>query len=246
MEQEDWILHLTEVRKRLLIVFAWFIVTLCVGLYLSSDILLYLKSQPLIGEIKWNVFSFTDGLMIYMKCAFLFAALFTVPVVLYQAWVFVKPGLTESESRSALPYIPVAFALFIIGVSFSYWVVFPMMMRFMIRMNQSIGAVETYGIDRYFAFLFQIVIPMAIAFELPVVLLFLTKIGLLTPQILKMSRKYAYIALTITGSCISPPDMISHLSVTVPLILLFEISVLVAGWQWRAMQRVAKLNLIED
>ncbi|MDR6549861.1 twin-arginine translocase subunit TatC [Paenibacillus qinlingensis] len=246
MEQEDWILHLTEVRKRLLIVFAWFIVTLCVGLYLSSDILLYLKTQPLIGEIKWNVFAFTDGLMIYMKCAFLFAGLFTIPVILYQAWAFVKPGLTESESRSALPYIPVAFALFIIGVSFSYWVVFPMMMRFMIRMNQSIGAVETYGIDRYFAFLFQIVIPMAIAFELPVVLLFLTKIGLLTPQILKKSRKYAYIALTITGSCISPPDMISHLSVTIPLILLFEISVLVAGWQWRAMQRVAKLNLIEE
>jgi sec-independent protein translocase protein TatC len=242
MEQEDWILHLTEVRKRLLIVFAWFVVTLGVGLYFASDILLYLKSQPLIGEVKWNVFSFTDGLMIYMKCAFLFAALFTVPVILYQAWAFVKPGLTETESRSALPYIPVAFALFIIGVSFSYWVVFPMMVRFMIRMNQSIGAVETYGIDRYFAFLFQIVVPMAIAFELPVVLLFLTKIGLLTPQILKNSRKYAYIALTITGSCISPPDMISHLSVTVPLILLFEISVLVAGWQWRAMQRVAKLT----
>ncbi|WNR42104.1 twin-arginine translocase subunit TatC [Paenibacillus roseipurpureus] len=242
MEQEDWILHLTEVRKRLLIVLAWFIVTVSLGFYFSSDILLYLKSQPLIGEIRWNVFSFTDGLMIYVKCAFLFAALFTLPVILYQVWAFVRPGLTETESRNALPYIPVAFALFIIGVSFSYWVVFPMMVRFMMRMNHRIGAVETYGIDRYFAFLFQIVVPMAIAFELPVVLLFLTKIGLLTPEILSKSRKYAYLALTITGSCISPPDMISHLSVTVPLILLFELSVIVAGWQWRAMQRVAKLT----
>lgn len=237
MEQEDLILHLTEVRKRLIIVLAWFVIMLCAGLYLSSDILLYLKTQPMIGEIKWNVFSFTDGLMIYMKCAFLFALLFTVPLILYQLWAFVRPGLTEAESRSALPYIPVAFALFIIGVAFSYWVVFPMMVRFMMRMNQTIGAVETYGIDRYFGFLFQIVFPMAIAFELPVILLFLTKIGMLTPQRLKMSRKYAYIALTITGSCISPPDMVSHLSVTVPLLLLFEISALASNWQWRAMMR---------
>lgn len=236
MEQEDLIRHLTEIRKRLIIVLAWFVIMLSTGLYLSGDILLYLKSQPLIGEIKWNVFSLTDGLMIYMKCAFLFALLFTIPVILYQLWAFVRPGLTESESRSALPYIPVAFALFIIGISFSYWVVFPMMIRFMMRMNQAVGAIETYGIDRYFGFLFQIVFPMAIAFELPVILLFLTKIGLLTPERLKMSRKYAYIALTITGSCISPPDMVSHLSVTIPLILLFEISVLAANWQWRAMR----------
>ncbi|MCY9663860.1 twin-arginine translocase subunit TatC [Paenibacillus alginolyticus] len=236
MEQEDWIFHLTEVRKRLLIVFAWFVVTLSVGLYVSPRILRYMKSQPLVGEINWNVFSFTDGLMIYMKCAFLVALLFTVPVLLYQVWAFVRPGLTDAEAKSTLPYIPVSFALFIIGVSFSYWVVFPMMIRFMIRMNHTVGAVETYGIDRYFSFLFEVVFPMAIAFELPVVVLFLTRIGLLTPQRLKMTRKYAYVGLAIIGSCISPPDMISHLSVTVPLILLFEISVMVAGWQWRTMQ----------
>lgn len=236
MEQEDWIYHLTEVRKRLLIVFAWFVVTLSVGLYVSPRILRYMKSQPLVGEINWNVFSFTDGLMIYMKCAFLVALLFTVPVLLYQVWAFVRPGLTDAEAKSTLPYIPVSFALFIIGVSFSYWVVFPMMIRFMIRMNHTVGAVETYGIDRYFSFLFEVVFPMAIAFELPVVVLFLTRIGLLTPQRLKMTRKYAYVGLAIIGSCISPPDMISHLSVTVPLILLFEISVMVAGWQWRTMQ----------
>ncbi|NOU89673.1 twin-arginine translocase subunit TatC [Paenibacillus sp. LMG 31460] len=236
MEQEDWIFHLTEVRKRLLIVFAWFVVTLSIGLYVSPRILRYMKSQPLVGEIKWNVFSFTDGLAIYMKCAFLVALLFTVPVLLYQVWAFVRPGLTDAEAKSTLPYIPVSFALFIIGVSFSYWVVFPMMIRFMIRMNHTVGAVETYGIDRYFSFLFEVVFPMAIAFELPVVVLFLTRIGLLTPQRLKMTRKYAYVGLAIIGSCISPPDMISHLSVTLPLILLFEISVMVAGWQWRTMQ----------
>lgn len=171
-----------------------------------------------------------------MKCALLFALLFAVPVILHQLWGFVRPGLTEAEARSTLPYIPAAFVLFLAGAAFGYMVVFPMMLHFMKTMNLTIGAVETYGIDRYFSFLYEIVFPMAVAFEMPVVLMFLTKLGLLTPERLKMTRKYAYIILAIVGSCISPPDMISHLSVTVPLFLLFEISVFVSGRQWRAMQ----------
>ncbi|MCZ8515419.1 twin-arginine translocase subunit TatC [Paenibacillus filicis] len=236
MEQEDWIFHLTEVRKRLLIVGGWFVVTLGLGMYVSPQILRYIKSRPMEGGIEWNVFSFTDGLLIYMKCAILFAVLFTMPLLLYHLWAFVRPGLTDSEARSTLPYIPAAFALFLFGVAFSYLVVFPMMLRFMKSINHTIGAVETYGIDRYFSFLFDIVFPMAVAFELPVVLLFLTRIGLLTPDRLRRARKYAYVGLTIVGSCISPPDFVSHLSVTIPLILLFEISVFFSGRQWRMMR----------
>ncbi|MBB3130721.1 sec-independent protein translocase protein TatC [Paenibacillus rhizosphaerae] len=236
MDQDNWIVHVAEARKRLIIVGICFMVTFAAGLYAAPGILLYLKSQPLAEPIAWNVFSFTDGILIYMKCALIFALMFTVPVLLYQLWAFVKPGLTEHEAKSAFPFIPVAFMLFLAGLSFSYYVVFPMMLKFMKRMNQTIGAIETYGIDRYFGFLFDLVIPMAIAFELPVVILFLTRIGLLTPDSLKKTRKYAYLGLAILGSCISPPDFVSHLSVTIPLILLFEISVYVSGRQWRKMQ----------
>jgi sec-independent protein translocase protein TatC len=242
MDQEDWILHLSEIRKRLLLVTVWFITTMCAGLYVSPAILRFMKSQPSAEHIEWNVFSFTDGLMIYMKCALLFALLFTLPLLLYQLWAFVRPGLTEQEAKGTLPYIPAAFGLFLAGLSFSYLVVFPMMIGFMKKMNQSIGAVETYGIDRYFSFLFDIVMPMAIAFELPVVMLFLTRIGLLNPQRIKATRKYAYVGLAITGSCISPPDMISHLSVTIPLILLFEISVYISSRQWGTVRQSATNN----
>lgn len=236
MEQIDWVYHLTEVRKRLLIVFGWFSAAMCAGLFLSPRLLAMLKSQPAAEGVEWNVFSFTDGLMIYMKCALLVAVLFTLPILLYQLWAFVRPGLTEAEAKAALPFVPVSFALFLSGASFGYFVVFPMMLRFMKTMNRTIGAIETYGIDRYFSFLFSVVFPLAVAFELPVVLLFLTKIGLLTPERLKTARKYAYVGLTIVGACISPPDLLSHLSVTIPLIGLFEISVLVAGRQWRVMR----------
>lgn len=233
MEQEDWMDHLTEMRKRLLLVSGWFAAALCAGLYVSPGILRFIKSQPGADGIEWNVFSFTDGLLIYMKCAFLFALLFTLPVLLYQLWAFVRPGLTEKEAKNALSFVPASFILFLAGLAFSYLVVFPMMLRFMKKMNSTIGAVETYGIDRYFTFLFDVVLPMSAAFELPVVMLFLTRIGLLTPERLKMGRKYAYVGLAILGSCISPPDMLSHLSVTIPLFLLFEISVFVSSRQWR-------------
>lgn len=237
MDQEELIYHLTEVRKRLLIVFGWFFVTLCAGLYVSPKLLLAIKTMPAAANIEWNVFSFTDGLFIYMKCALMVAVLLTLPVLLYQAWAFVRPGLTDKEAKGTLAYVPASFALFLGGASFSYFVVFPMMLRFMEKMNRTIGAVETYGIDRYFSFLFSVVFPMAVAFELPVVMLFLTRIGLLTPGRLKKARKYAYLGLAIVGSCISPPDFVSHLSVTIPLIVLFELSVIVSSRQWRSMEQ---------
>lgn len=235
----DWTVHLAEIRKRLLISAAWFVATLSLGLYVSPSILRYIKSQHSVDGVVWHVFSFTEGLVIYMKCALLFALLFTVPILLYQVWIFVRPGLTDVEARSTLPYIPVAFVLFLSGVCFSYLVVFPMMLQFMTRMNHAVGAVETYGMGQYFSFLYQIVFPMAVAFEMPVVLLFLTRIGLLTPERLKKTRKYAYLIMTIVGACISPPDFVSHLSVTIPLMLLFEISVFFTSRKWRVMQKNA-------
>jgi len=229
MKKEDWIPHLAELRKRSIVAIAWFLVAFCAGVYVAPHILQFIKSQPSAANVEWNVFSFTDGLFIYMKCAFLFALTFSMPVILYQIWAFVRPGLTSEEAKGVLSYLPAAFALFLSGLSFSYYVAFPMMIQFMGRMNRSVGATETYGLGNYFSFLFDMVLPLSLAFELPVVMLFLTRLGIVTPERLRHSRKYAYLGLAILGSCISPPDFVSHLSVTVPLILLFELSVLVSG-----------------
>ncbi|MCR2807137.1 twin-arginine translocase subunit TatC [Paenibacillus soyae] len=221
---EDLIGHLSELRKRLIVVSGCFLASMCGGLYLSPFILRYIKSGRMADTIEWNVFSFTDGLFIYLRCAFLVAILFTLPVLLYQLWAFVRPGLTTTEARGTLAYVPVSFLLFLTGSAFSYYVVFPMMLQFMMEMNLNVGAVETYGIDRYFSFMFSIVFPLGVAFEMPLVMLFLTRIGLLTPERLTQTRKYAYVGLAIVGACISPPDFVSHLAVTIPLLALFEIS----------------------
>lgn len=235
----EWVAHLAELRKRLIAVGLWFVAALAVGLYASPRVLAYVKNHSGPARMDWSVFSLSDGLVVYMKCALLAAIVLTLPFALYHLWAFCRPGLTAREAKSTLLYVPASFALFVGGIAFGYSVGLPMMIRFMIRLNQSIGAQEVYGIRHYVSFLLSFLLPMGVAFEMPLVLLFLTKLGLLTPDSLKRVRKYAYVGLAVVGSCISPPDFVSHLSVTVPLLLLFELGAFVSTRYYRRKARLS-------
>src|SRR6185312_5584706 len=171
----------------------------------------------------------TDGFMIYLSCALLLSLLITLPVALHQIWLFVKPGLSEDESKGTIIFIPASFLLFLAGISFSYFLLFPLMLNFMSNINESIGAIETYGMKQYFSFMFNLLIPVGIVFELPVVILFLTKIGIVTPDKLRKMRKIAYFILVVVGVSISPPDFVSDVLIIIPLLLLFEISIWVSS-----------------
>lgn len=225
--------HLVELRKRLIIVISFFIVSLIAGFFLSPKILNFIKKQPSAVEIDWNVFGFADGIAIYFKCALIVALLVTLPTALYQTWLFVKPGLTNTEKRGAFIYIPISFLLFMLGISFSYFVLFPMMLQFLSNINQTIGATETYGINQYFKLMFGIVFPISIMFELPVVTLFLTKIGVVSPHMLRKIRKVAYIILVVIALAITPPDFVSEILVSIPLLLLYEISILASNRMYK-------------
>jgi sec-independent protein translocase protein TatC len=237
--------HLAELRKRIIIVLAFFAAALIVGLILSPSLLNWFKQQTVAKEIDWNVFSFTDGIVIYFKSAFLVCLLFTLPVLLYQIWAFVKPALTEREAKGTLFYVPLSFCLFLIGVAFSYFVVFPMTLQFMSAINHSIGAEETYGLANYFTLMFNIIIPIAVVFELPVVVLFLTKMGILHPNHLRKSRKVAYFCLLIIGISLTPPDFVSDVLVVIPLLLLFEASIWCSAFSFRK-QRDGSASIFEN
>ncbi|MDW0117783.1 twin-arginine translocase subunit TatC [Sporosarcina thermotolerans] len=232
MEQEPeytLVEHLTELRKRLIIVSVTFIVTLIIGFSLAPKLLTLIKSQPTAARVEWNVFGYTDGLMIYLSCALVLSLLITLPIALYQTWLFVKPGLSKEESKGTIIFIPVSFLLFLAGISFSYFLLFPLMLNFMANINESIGAIETYGMKQYFSFMFNLLIPVGIVFELPVVILFLTKLGIVTPDKLRKMRKISYFILVVVGVSISPPDFVSDILIIIPLLLLFEISIWVSS-----------------
>lgn len=236
--------HLTELRKRLIIVATTFILSLALGFWLAPKTLTFIKQQPTAAHVEWNVFGYTDGLMIYVKCALILAILVTLPIAMHQIWLFVKPGLLEKEAKGTIYFIPISFLLFLAGISFSYFILFPLMLNFMSSINDSIGALETYGMQQYFTFMFNLIIPVGIVFELPVIILFLTKLGIITPDRLRKMRKVSYFILVVVGVSITPPDFISDFIIVVPLLLLFEISILVSSWSYK--KQLAKQALEEE
>ncbi|NIK71658.1 twin-arginine translocase subunit TatC [Paenibacillus sp. BK033] len=229
----DLISHLTELRKRLIYVAGWFLASLGVGLYAAPKILTFVKGHLGAIEVEWSVFALSDGIAVYMKCALLVGIILTLPFLMYHLWAFARPGMTDAEAKSTLVYVPTSSLLFVGGVLFGYTVALPMMIRFMIKLNQSMGAQEVYGIQHYMSFLISFLLPMGVAFEMPLAMTFLTRIGMLTPGKMKQVRKFAYVGLAVVGTLISPPDFVSHLSVTVPLILLFEISAFISARYYR-------------
>ena len=236
-EEYTLIEHLSELRKRLIIVAIVFILTLIMGFILAPTILDFIKSQPSASQIEWNVFGFTEGFIIYFKCALIVAIVLTLPVFMYQIWAFLVPALTKKEARETLFYVPLACILFMIGVSFSYFIVFPMVLQFMTNINQSIGAVETYGMGNFFALLFNIVLPISIIFDMPVIVMFLTKLKILNPTMMKKARKVSYFLLVVIGVSLTPPDIISDILIIIPLITLFEISIICSSWVMKKKQK---------
>jgi sec-independent protein translocase protein TatC len=247
MDQEYTVVeHLAELRKRLVIITVALIISLGIGFATATRMLNFIKMQPTAVNVEWNVFGFTDGIMIYFKCALLLAILITLPIAVHQIWLFVKPGLSEAEAKGTSWFIPASFLLFLAGVSFGYFVMFPMMLNFMSDINQTIGATETYGMNQYFTFLFNLVLPVGLVFEMPLIILFLTKIGIVTPAALRKMRKVAYFVLVIVGVVISPPDFVSDILIIVPLFILFEISIMISSWaQKRTNKRLAETAVKE-
>lgn len=230
--------HLTELRKRLIIVAVAFVVSLFLGFVTVKPVFHFISSYILPEHVGWNVFSYTDGFLIYFKCALLVAVLITLPVFLYEVWAFIRPGLTQEEARVTFFYIPWSFILFLIGVAFSFFILFPMIAQFMGAINKSIGVTETYGISQYF----NIVFPVSLVFELPVVVLFLTRLNILNPQKLKKMRKVSYFLLVIIGVSITPPNFVADLLIIVPLILLFEFSIFLSNLTYKKLRRRKEEN----
>ncbi|QCT04038.1 Sec-independent protein translocase subunit TatC [Paenibacillus algicola] len=236
--------HLTELRRRIIWVLSLFVVGLVGGLFIAEPVYQYLTGSEQAQQFELNAFSFWDGIGIYMKIAALFSLVISVPFIFYQLWAFVKPGLRKEEQKAAVRYVPYTFVLFIAGVLFGYYIVFPMTLSFTTTITQSMGLEETYGITNYFSFMFNLVLPLALLFELPLVVMFLTRIRILNPIRLKKLRRYAYFALVFVAVIITPPDFISDFLVTIPLLLLYEFSVYLSAFIYRK-QLAADMELEE-
>lgn len=235
MNQKDMTLveHIGELRKRLTIIAVFFILALILSFFLAEPLIRYLQFTEEAKNLTLNAFKITDPIKIYMQVMTILAVILTSPVIMYQFWAFISPGLHDKERTATLSYIPFALLLFFSGLAFSYFVLFPYVIGFMLNISDNLDIQETIGINEYFQFLFQITLPFGFIFQLPVLMLFLTRLGIITPMLMAKYRKYAYFVLITIAAFITPPDIVSHMIVTLPLIVLYEFSIVIAKIGYR-------------
>ncbi|MEG6532332.1 twin-arginine translocase subunit TatC [Caldifermentibacillus hisashii] len=225
--------HFVELRRRLVFIVVFFLLAMIGSFFLAEPLIIYLQQTDEAASLELNAFRLTDPLKIYMQIAFIIACVITSPFVLYQLWAFISPGLYEKEKKITLAYIPVSVFLFLSGISFSYFVLFPFIVRFMKQLGDRMEINQVIGINEYFHFLLQITLPFGLLFQLPVIILFLTRLGIITPDFLSRVRKYAYFILLVIAALITPPDVLSHMMVTLPLLLLYEVSIWISKLAYR-------------
>ncbi|MGE7920448.1 twin-arginine translocase subunit TatC [Viridibacillus sp. NPDC093762] len=237
--------HIEELRKRLYIVAVFFVISVVGSFFLAEPLIHFLQFSDEAKQLQLHSFKVTDPVKVYFQVIFILSVIITSPIILYQIWSFISPGLYEKERRVTLSYIPYSVLLFLGGVVFSYEVLFPYIIKFMMQMSVQLDVQQTIGINEYFQFLMQITLPFGVIFQLPIVILFLTRLGLITPMMLAKVRKYAYFILLTVAAIITPPDIMSHMFVTLPLCILYEISILISRAGYRKYLRAEQQRQIE-
>ena len=162
-----------------------------------------------------------------MKVTLMVSFLFALPVVLYQAWAFVAPGLYQHEKKLALPLLFASVLLFFIGMGFAYFIVFPTVFQFINAFAPEGVAVMT-DIDKYLSFVLTMFIAFGLTFETPVIVVVLVRLGIVGLDKLKAARPYIVVGAFVIGAIFTPPDVISQLLLAIPLWLLYEVGLFVA------------------
>src|SRR5215210_4344236 len=221
--------HLEELRSRILRSLAAVVVGCGVGLWLVQrfELLTLLKEPiaPYLTDGKLVVTSPTEPVMIVLKLGLLVGLVFASPVILWQTWAFLAPALYQREKRALVPTLFVGLLLFLTGAVLAYLIVVPRALRVLFSFqSEAIAPFITY--DAYFGFVLQIVLALGISFELPLVMIILTWLGVIGPAEMHRFRRYAVVLACIAGAILSPgSELISMIMMTIPLLFLYEVGV---------------------
>ncbi len=150
------------------------------------------------------------------------------PYILYEFWRFISPGLKEKERNSSSGFIGVASMLFFLGVLFGYYLITPLSINFLGNYQVSEEVINQFDLDSYISLVRTSVLACGIVFELPILMYILTKIGLVTPEILRKYRKFALIIVLVLSAIITPPDIVSQIIVAIPILILYEVSIYIS------------------
>lgn len=230
--QETFISHLIELRERLVkSVVAVLVVTFALMAWPGMDKLYTWVAAPMMHAMPVGasmiVTDVTGSFFIPLKVCLMAGFLISLPVVLYQMWAFVAPGLYSHEKKLALPIIVSSTVLFFCGMAFAYFVVFPSIFKTFANFTP-MGVTMATDIEKYWSFALTMFMAFGITFETPVVLAVLTRAGLVTVKQLGEFRGYFIVAAFVIAAVVTPPDVLSQLFLAVPLVVLYEVGIIVS------------------
>lgn len=215
--------HLEELRRRLLRAIAAVVVMSLVAFYFSDYLITFLIAP--LGDIKLYVTQVTGSFYAYLKVSLIGGIVAAAPIVFYQLWAFVAPGLYQKEKATVAPLVFVSSVLFVIGAGFCYLVVLPFSLKFLIGFSGDLlSPIITVG--SYLTFSGMLMLAFGLGFEMPVVAYFLGKVGLISSRFLAKGRRYAIVLILILAAILTPtPDVATQLMLAGPLYLLYEVSI---------------------
>jgi len=219
--------HLEELRKRLIHCFIAVLIGFCIS-YFFKEKLFEILTYPLVQVLEQgDTLIFTgipEAFFTFLKVSLLSGIILAIPVIMYEFWMFVAPGLYQNERRLMLPISIISSFFFIGGALFGYFIVFPFGFKFLLGF-----ATETIrplpSMKEYLAFSSKLLLAFGFVFELPIVITFLAKLGLVTVDFLKANRKYAVLIFFIGSAILTPPDVVTQIMMSIPLMLLYELSI---------------------
>jgi sec-independent protein translocase protein TatC len=231
-ERQPLVEHLIELRRRLVHAVGLILIVFLLLFHWSGD-LYHLIALPMLKALpeggKMIATDVTSAFFVPLKVTAMAAFLITLPHTLYQAWAFVAPGLYRHEKRLILPLLISSMVLFVVGMAFAYFLVFPVVFGFMTGVTPE-GVAMMTDIDKYLSFVLGMFLAFGATFETPVVVLVLVRMGIVTVAQLREWRPYVIVGAFIVAAIVTPPDVMSQIMLAVPLWLLFEAGVLMAGW----------------
>ena len=223
--------HLEELRWRLIISIIVILIGACIT-YKFADIIIHwliIPTESLVIDLNLQVLKITSMFTVKLSVALFGGITLGLPVLLYQFWRFVSPAFEDRHGLAVLITVLFSSAFFVLGMCFSYFVIIPFSLSFFTSMiSESVNVAYNFTLEGYLTYILWLIFGCGLLFQLPVISIFFTRIGILTPSFLREYRKFAIIVFLILGAVLTPPDPVSQILIVVPLILLYEFSILIS------------------
>ena len=223
--------HLEELRWRLI----KSIIVILIGAgfsYAYSDIIMYWLINPtesLLIDLNLQVLKITSMFTVKLSVALFGGMILGLPVILYQFWRFISPAFEDKYGVAVIFTVLFSSAFFLLGMSFAYFVIIPFSLVFFTSLTvETIDVAYNFTLEGYLMYTLWLIFGCGLLFQLPVISIFFTKIGILTPAFLREYRKFAVVVFLILGAVLTPPDPVSQILIVVPLIILYEFSILIS------------------